>query len=392
MLHLSGKTLFFGFLLFIAFSCRGEMVLSAPTVQEILSAFQEMDRLLFGDEIPFHIDYSRNKCEEVTKSRYSGGYLNVRFALARKEKQWYSLKQFLVVGERNNLGENIITLENGQKINSPLEPTIIVTRGNTHLDWKQDGRPLIVIQPLPDDGHNVFQNLDYFRHIGLNPAKHIAHTMGADIKRLSNVEWLKDDLDHPYLPDFLEQNWSKYKVLPDQENVDGFPCWILEYPGMDKMWVDEKCGFAVRKRIYHWGHGQPRKFGIHNLDLKEVKPGLWLPENQVVEKYASIKSEDKKIWDQVASRLYYQLDRIDFGEQVPDSLFSINPTPGTDVVDEIRGIEYTVTEEGTDPFAGPIALGIKANRYVMFRAICIITGSILMLFAVWRMLRNKEDK
>jgi len=382
---------FYGFLLFAALPCGNEVVMSAPTVKEVLVAFQEMDRLLFNGAA-FHVDYSRNKCEEVTKSRYSGGYLNVRFALAHKEKQWYSLKQFLVVGKENELGSNIVTLDNGQKLSVPLEPKIIVTKENTHLEWKPYGRHSIVIARLADDGNNVFQNLDYFRHMGLNPAKYIANTMGADIKRLSNIEWLKDDLDHPFFPDYLEQNLTKYRVSPTQEDIDGFPCWILEYPGMDKIWVDAECGFAVRKRIYHWGPGLPRKFGIYNRDLKEVKPGLWIPENQVVEKYASIKSEDKKIWDQVACRLYYQLDRVDFGEQVPDSLFSINPSPGTNVMDMIRGIEYTITEEGADPFAGPIAEGLKVNRHVKYRAIGIMIGSILVLIAVWRLLRKKEEK
>ena len=371
--------------------CGCGVVLSAPTVTEVVTAIQEMERFLFKDA-PFHVDYSRNKCEEATRSRYSGGYLNVRFALAHRGKKWYSLKQFLVVGEENEHGSNIVTLDNGQKISVPLEPKIIVTKENTHLEWKPYGRHSIVLQHLASDGNNVFQNLDYLRHVGLNPAKHIANTMGADITRLSNIEWLKDDLDHPFLPDFIEQNSSKYKVLSTQENVDDFPCWILEYPGMDKIWVDAERGFAVRKRVYHWGPGQPRKFGIHNLDFKEVKPGLWLPEKQIIEKYASIKSENKNIWDQVTSRLYYQLDRVDFDENVPDALFSITPSPGTYVMDMIRGVEYTVTDPNQDPFAGPIELARGVNRWIMFRAITIIIGSILIFIAVWRMLSRMERK
>ena len=391
MLRFGNRFVFYGFLSFVVLPSGCEMVLSAPTVKEVLTAFQTMDRLLFNDGA-FHVDCSRNKCEEVTRSRYSGGYLNVRFALAHKEKQWYSLKQFLEVGEENELGKNIVTSDNGQKIYVPLEPKIIVTKENAHLQWNQTGSPSIWLQQLDDHGGNVFQNLDYFRHIGLNPAKHIAKTMGANIKRLTATEWLKDDLEHPFLPDFLEQNLSKYKVLPNQEDVDGFPCWVLEYPGMDKIWVDAERGYAVRKRVYHWEPRQPRKFGIHNLDLKEVKPGLWLPENQIVEKYASIKSEDKKIWDQVACRLYYRLDRVEFGDQVSDDLFSIRPEVGTRVLDNIRNIEYTITAEGADPFAGAVGQGIQTNRFTKYRAIGIIVGSVMIFIAVWRMLRRTDGK
>jgi hypothetical protein len=85
------------------------------------------------------------------------------------------------------------------------------------------------------------------------------------------------------------------------------------------------------------------------------------------------------------------LETIAFDTDVSEELFNIVPEPGTYVLDDIRKIEYTITDPNFDPFAGPIDQEITANRYVMFRAILIIIGSILILVAMWLWLkfRNK---
>ena len=41
---------------------------------------------------------------------------------------------------------------------------------------------------------------------------------------------------------------SKYKVAPDLEKIDGAWCHVIENPGFDKIWADEKLSFAIRKR------------------------------------------------------------------------------------------------------------------------------------------------
>ncbi|GHT37140.1 hypothetical protein FACS189427_09740 [Planctomycetales bacterium] len=204
---------------------------------------------------------------------------------------------------------------------------------------------------------------------------------------------MKDYLDHPFLPDFLEKNKGNYKINPHQEDVDGFMCWVVEYPGMDKFWVDTEHGYVVRKRIYHWEPDKPRKFAIHNSDFREVKPGLWLPYKQIVDKYASIVSESRDIWDKVASRLHYQLETIEFDSQVPDEIFNVSPPVGTYVMDELRGIEYTISDETKDPFEDPIRQGIGVlkvqERMAMWRFIGVVVINICVITYIWLHLRGK---
>jgi hypothetical protein len=70
----------------------------------------------------------------------------------------------------------------------------------------------------------------------------------------------------------------------------------------------------------------------------------------------------------------------------------INPLFGTQLIDTLRDIEYTITEEGIDPLAGHTPRGIEVNRSVKYRAIGIIVGSIMIFIAVWRLLRKREGK
>jgi hypothetical protein len=299
-----------------------------PTINEILDGIKKMERGLFQNSTAFLVVCVRTKCDEVTPTRYSGGYLNTRFAIGKRQNEWYSLKQFLKIETKKDQKEGTLVLDDKDEVFVPSEPKLTVIKNNMLLEWNQTGRPLITLENF-NTGRNIFGNIDYFRHLGLNVGKQIAESVNVDFEKLVQLEQLKDYLEHPFLPDFLEKNKANYHVLPSQEKIDGFPCWVVEYPNMDKFWIDTLHGFVIRKRIYHWGVGQPRMFCILNQEFKEVKPELWFPQKQIVEKYASIKSENKNLWDKIACRLHYQLETIAFDTDVSADLFNIVPEPGT---------------------------------------------------------------
>src|SRR5262249_60825206 len=55
------------------------------------------------------------------------------------------------------------------------------------------------------------------------------------------------DKGHPfYLHVALAQ--KEYRVHPRQEQVAGAWCHVVEFPGVDKLWVDPAIGFSVRRR------------------------------------------------------------------------------------------------------------------------------------------------
>jgi len=377
----------FSLLLFLPMVLLGVLVGTAngntPTVHDIINGIKASESRFFQLD-SFLVNCERKKSEDITPSQFSGGYINVAFIVAKSGNRWFTSKAFTEVGQEDADGLNMV-----RQVWTPLEPQICLLKNNLVLDWRQYGSSASVDRF--GNGGNIHQGLDYFRHVGWNASRHIVEDGGGDYASIQKEEWLKDHLDHPFLPEFLEKNKGKYVVHPTREDVDGFPCWVVEYPEMDKFWVDVEHGYAVRKRIYHWDKGKPKKFAILNQDWREVEPGLWLPYKQVIDKYASIISENSNIWDQVTARMYYEVNEMRINN-VPDEVFDITLLVGLQVIDNARGTIYTVFDSDHDPFTGPIEFTRGANRFVVYRAIGIIIGSILILIAVWRLLRKREGK
>ena len=349
---------------------------SIPTIDNIIDGIKSSEKRFFHLD-SFLVNCERKKTETVTPSRFSGGYINVAFIVAKSANQWFTSKAFTEVGQKDSEGRNIV-----RGVFTPLEPSLLLFKNHLLLDWNQSSVHVIVDHFA--DGHNAHGRFDYFRHIGWNVSRLLIESENKNYDTVRK-NLFDDDIDHPFLPEFLEKNKGKYVVHPIQENIDGFPCWVVEFPGMDKLWIDTEHGHAVRKRVYHFGEGKPRKYAILNQEWKEVMPGLWLPHKQIVDKYVSILAEDSKIWDQVTARMYYEVEEI-LINTVPDELFDVSLPAGTHVLDITRGTQYTVWDPDTDPFAGPIEQSLKVNRYVMLRAITIIIGSVLIVFAVWWLL------
>ncbi len=357
-----------------------------PRVHDICDGIKNAESSFFLND-SFLVIARRVKCEEITPNRFSGGYLNSEFIVAKKGTMWFTSKTFTQIGETNKDGNNVVQTPDGTEVYVPLEPMINILKNHRVFEWNKNNISASVRNFT--DGGNMHQSTDYFRQVGWNVSRYIVKAGGGNYEAAKKRESLGDYLDHPFLPEFLEANLAKYRVNSVQEEIDGFPCWVVEYPGMDKFWVDSEHGYAIRKRIYHWGPNQARKFAIHNMDFREVKPGIWLPYRQIVDKYASIVSEKKDIWDKVASRLNYEVQEIIF-DDIPEQYFDANVSDGLQILDAVRNTKYTISSsESADPFAGPIGQGIKANRFVMIRSLIILCGSIVTLIAVWMKFRKK---
>lgn len=351
-----------------------------PTVEQLLQELQRQEDILLGAE-GFFCRARRIKCEEVTPSRYSGGYSDVEFVVAHKGDKWLTQKIFINVGDERE------ELPDGTVVYTPKAPETSIIKGKILWEWMEWSSSASIDRF--SNGRNMHQCIDYFRHSGFDVSKHLVKAGGGNYSKVRKEESLLDYLDHPFLPDFLAKNISKYKVLPQQEKADGHPCWVLEYPGMDKIWLDPARGYAVRKRVYHWGPGKPRKFGIVNTDFKEYSPSFCLPQKQVVDKYASIISENKSIWDKVTSKLYYELVEMKF-DDIPDESFNVKPPPGLTIIDTVRNMKYTVVAEGAAPFDGPKDLMRKRKFNIAIRLLLILVGLGLIGLLAYRMMRRKK--
>ncbi|MDR2170147.1 MAG: outer membrane lipoprotein-sorting protein [Planctomycetaceae bacterium] len=359
------------------------------TVADILDGIKKSKSLFFNSD-NFLVKVEITKCEEITPNRYSGGYFNTEFIVAKKGSMWFTSKKFTHIGQKNKDGKNIIKQPDGKGgVWVPLESEINIVKNHLVFEWDKNDTAASVRQFT--NGGNMHQCNVFFRQLGWDLSRVLIESEGKDYDSIRDKEnWLLDYLDHPFLPEFLENNLSKYSIISKKEDVDGFSCWVIEYSGMDKIWIDSDHGYVVRKRTYHWGAGSARKFTIHNKDFREIKPGIWLPYRQIVDKYASIISEDKKIWDKVAARIYYETKEVIL-DNVPEEVFNIELNEGLRIIDNVRDTIYTITKPNSDPFAGHEKQEIEASGYVIFRAILIISGSILALIGLWLILRKEKE-
>ena len=350
-----------------------------PTVADIADGIRKSDDVLLNSR-GFVVRCQRVKSEVITPSRYGGGFLNVELVVAHKDSEWLVQKHFL--------GGDVVPA--GADVLLPPKPLTIAAKGGLIFQWQQSS-PTAAVSKF-NNGGDLFQCLDYFRHAGVDIAKVMTESNGGDYQKLRQIPALGDYLDHPFLPECLENNASNYLVQSSMESVDGNACWVVEYPGMDKLWLDPTRGYAVLRRIYHWNPGKPRKFEIHNHDFKELAAGLWLPFAQVVDKYASIAAEERSLWDKVTSRMHYQVKEAAVGS-VAEEVFKIPIPEGLLVFDDARGIEYRVPAKDVDPFRGPdteqwTALRERAMRGSRWRALIIAANLVVVVALIaiyfWR--------
>lgn len=311
---------------------------TAPTIDQVIAAWDSLEKRFFGAS-SFLLVYERTNSRDVTASLASGSLLPAVWRFAHKGDQWLVERQFTKPYE-------------SKKIHVPAEPKTEVVRKNLILeDTPENRRALLMAFDL---GQNIYGGLFYTINLSLDAPKFIASSNGVGDKMDEIRRRYADDLDFPFLPDFLRQNRSYYRVLPTAEEVDGKKCWVVEWPGMDRIWVDPLLGYAARRRAYCWGPGKALKLEIFNKDYRNVGNGLWLPFAQIVDKYASVVAENPSIWGKVTCITEYKVESIEF-DKLTDAFFDIHLPPGTVVLDQVRHFEYVVPDaELADPFANAI--------------------------------------
>ena len=194
----------------------------------------------------------------------------------------------------------------------------------------------------------------------------------------------------PYLPESIIDNYSKYSVKQEMENIDGHDCFVIEWKDKDILWVDPNHHWVIRQRTT-FNDDKHKKFTVRYQEYREIESGVWFPFKLSVDVYADTIVEPRTNWGKIAKRRFYETQEVKTS-QLPESLFSVTPPPGTRVIDHIRKETYTIWDPNVDPFAGPIEQALKVNRHVKYRALGIIIGSILIFIAVWQILSRMEKR
>ena len=194
----------------------------------------------------------------------------------------------------------------------------------------------------------------YERKDGSADAQVFTHALGLPISDNARAQkgeirvwagWPPDVYDHPGLA---------WVVEPMCERVDGKVCHVISEPTLgERQWIDPAIGYVVRfhekqPREDPWRPaGEGVKYRAWHSDFKEVAAGIWLP--------FRLRSVTYAIGDAAAQQTGSIVNRDDIvalrlavNDDVPDSLFKLSFQPGTYVTDEVRGVTYTVGENGEE--------------------------------------------
>lgn len=316
-----------------------------PSPSQLAAHLERMQRSLFADDTVLRIQYSRYSSEEITSTKFSGQLLPADWVVEHQYgSDWLTRLHF-------RLTETEIRETSGL----PKQPIVHMLKDGMSLDWTPHIRRC-VINPVDSSRHvfNVFQGWEYLRNAGCNPYRKILSSVGMDYSEAIQSAAITPEfspLNDLLLPNCLEKHQEKYRVSR-AVSPDGFQCWLVEWKGMDQIWLDESVGFAVRKRITHWREGRPVRREIRNSDFRKVQEGVWLPFEQVVDKYANINVEKENTWGKVANRSRYQLASISLADDKKGG-FDIRLPVGTTVDDVARNVSYSVTAPNSNPFDTP---------------------------------------
>src|SRR5262249_49408020 len=160
------------------------------TVSAILADIDKSELLRVSSQ-DFFVRWQRVKSEVVTPSKYGGGWLNVEFVVAHKNEQWMVQRRFLT--------DNVSSKE---RKDIPSAPMLMLTKNDLLFKWQQSSQYGVINQFL--NGGDMFQGLEYFSNLGLDIAKPISESNHVDYSKLKNLSALQDDLDQPFLADYVK--------------------------------------------------------------------------------------------------------------------------------------------------------------------------------------------
>lgn len=156
----------------------------------------------------------------------------------------------------------------------------------------------------------------------------------------------------PFIPEFLEKHRLHYSVHGPPENIDGVPCWRVEWPGMDVIWIDDEG--LIRKRKVNWGEGLGVSVETHGTQFADLGYGLRMPRTIEATHYTNPFTESKKDWRKISYKLRVELVKSELNTAT-DKDFIVTPPPGSIVNDYIRRVQYRVQSSDEKPFEHAIA-------------------------------------
>lgn len=128
--------------------------------------------------------------------------------------------------------------------------------------------------------------------------------------------------NHPlFLHEVLASN--SYKLLPFQEQVQGVFCHVVEWKGIDRLWLDAKRGFCIRHRETYTGNPPALSNRCELSDYREETPGIWIP--RIIRHFLY---RFDKAGTPIEKDTTCTVERVEVN-QLQDDFFHFTPPPGT---------------------------------------------------------------
>ena len=83
------------------------------------------------------------------------------------------------------------------------------------------------------------------------------------------------------MPRCLKTYRTEYRVRKTMEDVDGFPCHVIEWAKKDIIWIDHEHGFNVRRAGEASNRPAISPSTSRPPAFKERAPGVWVPDRQI---------------------------------------------------------------------------------------------------------------
>lgn len=127
-----------------------------------------------------------------------------------------------------------------------------------------------------------------------------------------------------------------YSLDDHMEPVDGWPCYVVQHPGVDRLWLDPAIGFAIRRREFYDEGGmiRLRRSATSFQEYDVIDPAgqhraIWLPTHVAVE-YRTDETQGGESLPM--AREDVRVEKLSVND-VQDSDFLFTPPAGTLVYD-----------------------------------------------------------
>jgi hypothetical protein len=155
--------------------------------------------------------------------------------------------------------------------------------GHDHLDWRDD--PLQKRIYVETDRWYLEKPLDRLYSGGrLKPGDKLPGSTPSEVFFVATGVWPLDQRPAPRFQDkepFMLRDVGKCDqysfVRPQQEQLDGHWCHVLERPGIDRLWLDVDRGCAVLAREVRNADTGAAMLRFELGGHREASPGIWLP-------------------------------------------------------------------------------------------------------------------